>query len=112
MQNVGHPPRGSEAGYVDLTGEEARTHILEGDEIGGGHRAGTGISGKSEFPAGWSDDKIMHEISDVATDPASKVTVQGRDTVVEGRRDGVDIRVIMRDGRIVTGYPTNLPKNP
>ena len=76
------------------------------------HRAGTGISGKSEFPAGWSDDKIMREISDVATDPASKVTVQGRDTVVEGRRDGVDIRVIMRDGRIVTGYPTNLPKNP
>jgi hypothetical protein len=26
--------------------------------------------------------------------------------------DGVDIRVVERNGRIVSGYPTNLPRNP
>jgi hypothetical protein len=56
--------------------------------------------------------KILHDISDVATDPNSRVTRQGRTTLIEGRRDGVDIRVVERDGRIVTGYPTNLPRNP
>jgi RHS repeat-associated protein len=97
---------------VDLTDAKAKTHILDGDATGGGHRAGTGISGKSEFPASWSDEKILHEISDVTTDPASKVTLQGNTTIYQGTRDGVDLKVIYRDGRIVTGYPTNVPRNP
>jgi RHS repeat-associated protein len=103
-------------GYVDLTDSRGRTHILDGDATGGGHRPGTGISGKSEFPAGWSDDEIIHHISDVATDPASTAT-PGRNgrTVVNGTRKGVDIRVILesarRGGRIVTGFPTNRPRN-
>jgi len=97
---------------ADLTDAKAKTHILDGDSTGGGHRPSTGISGKTEFPANWSDEKILHEISDVATDPASKVTQQGKTTIFQGTRDGVDIKVVSRDGRIVTGYPTNLPKNP
>ncbi|GAA0569193.1 hypothetical protein GCM10009416_04370 [Craurococcus roseus] len=92
-----------------------RVHILEGDARGGGHRPGRGIPGKSEFPAGWSDDRIIASIEDVANDPASRrrVEADGR-TVVTGRRDGVDLRVVVeRDGRtIVTGYPTNAPRNP
>lgn len=92
-----------------------RVHILEGDARGGGHRPGRGIPGKSEFPAGWSDDRIIAAIEDVANDPAARrrVEADGR-TVATGRRDGVDIRVVVeRDGRtIVTGYPTNLPRNP
>jgi RHS repeat-associated protein len=102
----------SAPGFVDLTDPEARTHILEGDEAGGGHRAGTGRSGKSEFPGTWSDQKILNEVSDVATDPNSKVTIQGNTKIIDGTREGVDIRVIVRDGRIVTGYPTNIPRNP
>jgi RHS repeat-associated protein len=99
--------------YVNLTDLQAQQHILDGDPNGGGgHRPGTGIPGKSEFPVGWSDQQILHDISDVATDPNSKVTVQGRTKLIEGRRDGVDIRVVERDGRIVTAYPTNLPRNP
>lgn len=99
--------------FVDLTDMKARTHILDGEANGsGGHCPGTGTPGKSEFPAGWSDAKILHEISDVATDPNSRTYKQGSVTVVEGRREGVDIRVIERDNRIVTGYPTNLPRNP
>ncbi len=101
--------------YVDLTDAKGRTHILDGDSTGGGHRPGTGAPGKSEFPSTWSDDKILHEISDVATDPASKITPgRGGRTIAEGTRDGVDIRtVVERDGsRIVTGFPTNVPRNP
>ena len=92
-----------------------RVHILDGDSRGGGHRPGRGIPGKSEFPAGWSDDRIIATIEDVADDPASRrrEEADGR-TVVTGRRDGVELRVVVeRDGRtIVTGYPTNVPRNP
>jgi RHS repeat-associated protein len=98
--------------YVNLADKTATTHILDGDATGGGHLAGSGIPGKSEFPVGWSREKVMHEISDVATDPASKVTRVGQTTLVEGTREGVEIKVVIRDGRIVTGYPTNLPRNP
>jgi RHS repeat-associated protein len=97
---------------VNLTDQKATTHTLDGDATGGGHAPGTGIPGKSEFPAGWSRDRIMDAISDVATDPASKTTTAGRTTLVDGTRDGVNIRVVIRDNRIVTGYPTNLPRNP
>jgi hypothetical protein len=70
------------------------------------------MPGKSEFPATWSRETILHEVSDAATDPASKVTRQDTATLIEGTRQGVDIRVVVRDGRIVTAYPTNLPRNP
>lgn len=96
---------------LDPKGEQ---HILDGDMTGGGHRPGTGKPGKSEFPKGWSDERIKGEISDVATDPAS-VRSPGRNgrEIVRGTRGGIDIEVIMEpDGRIVTGYPTNVPRNP
>jgi hypothetical protein len=55
----------------------------------------------------------MYEISDVATDPSSIFrTGRGGSTIITGTRNGVDIRVIIRNGDIVTGYPTNLPRNP
>lgn len=50
-----------------------RVHILDGDRTGGGHRAGAG-RGKSEFPAGWSDDEIIDGINDVVNDPESPRT--------------------------------------
>jgi RHS repeat-associated protein len=100
-----------EAEYVNLADDQATIHILYSDETGGGHLPGLGIKGKSEFPAGWSTDEIMHNISDVATDPASTVTKVGPKEIIDGTRKGVDIRVIVKDGRIVTGYPTNLPRN-
>ena len=102
---------------VDLTMPEVRKHILEGDMRGGGHRAGTGQPGKSEFPASWSDDKIIHCISDVATHPHATVRLgRGGRRIVSGTREGIDIEVILenfsRGGGIVTGYPTNAPRNP
>ena len=100
--------------FVDLATPQRRKHILDGDATGGGHRAGTGNPGKSEFPADWTDDRIMHEISDVATDPnaASRVSRGGR-VVSEGTRDGITIRTVVdKDGEIITGYPTNVRRNP
>jgi RHS repeat-associated protein len=100
--------------FVDLTAAQRRTHILDGDLTGGGHGAGRGISGKSEFPQGWSDNKVIDAISDIATDPnASRALGRGGRTVVEGVRDGIHIRVIVgKDGEIITGFPTNVPRNP
>ena len=100
--------------FVDLATSQRRNHILDGDATGGGHRPGTGISGKSEFPEGWSDDRIMHEISDIATDPSSLFRAgRGGRVIAEGTREGIDIRVILgKDGEIVSGFPTNVPRNP
>lgn len=57
---------------------------------------------------------MLGEISDVATDPASATKpARGGRTAVQGTRDGVDIEVIVDStGRIITGYPTNVPRNP
>jgi hypothetical protein len=99
---------------VDLTDAKGRNHILEGDGTGGGHGPGRGVPGKSEFPSRMSDADVFHHISDVATDPLAFREIQpnGR-TRVEGTRDGIDIRVILEpNGRIVTGFPTNVPRNP
>lgn len=55
---------------VSVLDQKATTHILDGDgPTSGGHRFGTGIPGKSEFPQNWSDQKIANVISDIATDP-------------------------------------------
>ncbi len=96
---------------LDPKGEQ---HVLDSDKTGSGHRSGTGKPGKSEFPSGWSDDRIKGEISDVATDPASSRSPgRGGREVVRGTRGGIDIEVIVEpNGRIVTGYPTNVPRNP
>lgn len=97
---------------VNLASGARTTHILRGDRTGGGHHW-PGRPGKTPFPRDWDADRVMHEISDIATDPAASVVGrQGSRTVLEGTRGGVRIRVVT-DGRdIITGYPTNLPRNP
>lgn len=96
---------------VDLASPARRTHILDGEvrpngTFGGGHRAGTGFPGETEFPAEWSDDLIRHHISDIATDPASQIVrQQGRDVFLRGVRDGREIEVLLRNGEIWTAYP-------
>lgn len=84
--------------------------------IGEGHRDGTGIPGKTEFPSGWTGDKILHEISDVAMDPNSiseMIEPNGYQPIIS-IQDGINLRVIydtMND-RIVADYPTNVTVNP
>lgn len=88
-------------------GAATRTHILDGDKSGGGHRFGAG-RGKSEFPKSWSDDDIIEAIEDVANSPASaeKPGYHGK-VQRAGVRDRVLIIVIVdpSTGEVVTGYP-------
>jgi hypothetical protein len=99
--------------YVDLAAQDRRIHILEGDSAtgGGGHAAYATIPGKTQFPAGWSDDKIMNAVSDIATDPEAwrNLTVgpNGNYQLV-GTRDGLPIMVILNPTQgfsIWTAYP-------
>jgi hypothetical protein len=56
--------------YVNLANPARTKHILEGDRPGSGGHMWPGSPGKSVFPEDWSGEKIMHEASDVATDPS------------------------------------------
>ncbi|HSX93066.1 MAG TPA: hemagglutinin repeat-containing protein, partial [Hydrogenophaga sp.] len=99
---------------IDADGAQ---HILVGDRPGSGGHLWPGQPGKTPFPQSWDADKVLGSISDVATDPASiTIPARGGRTIVRGSRDGVDIEVVVepssRGGRIVTGYPTNLSRNP
>ena len=76
---------------------------------------------KEQAPKGRNSDEVMHNISDVATDPASEVSVGSNgNNVVEGTRGGIHIRVIIAGpngwygtpaGEIVTRFPTNVARN-
>jgi Bacterial EndoU nuclease len=100
--------------------DERTTHILHGDEDGGGgHRHGTGIPGKTEFPANWEDKKIIDAVVDVARRPdlTPKHQEWNDRWVARGTRDDVEVVVVVaRDGRIWTSWPTpdspGVVKNP
>lgn len=112
----------ADSGYVNLASSDRTAHILTGDGPGRGGHLWPGQPGKSPFPQSWSGPKIMHEISDIATDPSIVPIIgQNRNLILRGTRDGIDIEVIIARpggwnttpaGEIVTGYPTNLPRNP
>lgn len=97
---------------VDLTNGRS-DHILNN------HRFGAGKPNKTEFPSNWDDQRIIHNISDVAIDTNAVRGIDSRGTpYAEGVRDGVKIRVIffpddnVRAGQISSAYPTDLPVNP
>jgi hypothetical protein len=97
--------------YVDLTNGRSQ-HILKN------HRAGAGKRGKTGFPSNWDDDRIIHQVSDIATDPTLVQKIDPRGTpYVEGIRDGVEIRVTFFDvnhkyaGNISSSHPINVSIN-
>ena len=94
-------------------------HILFGNATGGGHLF-PGVNGKSSFPSSWDSNKIMHHISDVATDPriqwqqisgikGAKLTKNGLSVRYQatGIREGITIKTIIEPGGegIITGFP-------
>lgn len=92
----------------EIISEDRARHILNGDRGGGGHRAGTGKPGKTEFPPDWSDDEILDAISDVAQNGnVIRPAHRPGEVVKAGNVRGVDIETIVRpDGPVRTGYPT------
>lgn len=99
--------------FVDLT-KHRKDHILNR------HAAGAGKAGRTEFPSSWSNDRILHQVSDIATDPNATRGVGKWDSPYAiGTRDGVDIRVdfypnnhAKYPGQISTAYPINVTPNP
>ena len=88
---------------------ERTKHILDGDANGsGGHRHGVGHPGKTEFPASWTDEKIMDNILDVARRPDQPPIHQnwnGR-WLARGTRDDVEIAVVITsEAQIWSGWP-------
>lgn len=55
--------------------ERNMVHILDGEPVGrkgkvrGGHRAGTGRPGKTEFPPAWSDEDVRAAVEETLADP-------------------------------------------
>jgi hypothetical protein len=119
---------GPQPGGVDLTDAQGRQHILEGEGMPGEGRGRHAYGGgepstapngrfrpKSEFPPEWSDERILTNASDVATDPAAYASANnpnnpasGANRVFFGIRDGVLMQVVVSPtGRIVTAYPVN-----
>ena len=91
---------------VDRLLGDRRQHVLHR------HRPGAKKKGKTEFPAGWSDDDIMDAIASIATDPAAARGVGKYDSgYAIGSYDGVVIRVHFfppghaRAGHISSAYP-------
>lgn len=106
-------------GSHDIHHDEYSTrHILDGEGGSqGGHRAGTGVPGKSEFPAHWSDRDILEVTEQIArtTEPVKGPYPSADSTGVKfpsweyvGEHDGVRVRVhVLADGRIRTAYPVD-----
>jgi hypothetical protein len=86
---------------------EREVHILYGDDKSGGHRSGAKKPDKTEFPASWTDPKILQNVLDVARNPDIPPSRPGGNRwLAEGVRDGVHITVWLEpDGRIVTAWP-------
>ena len=94
---------------IHVTPQRA-THILHSDDTGGGHAPGTGRPGQSEFPRGWSDQRIL--TASLAVARAPEVLRRGRygRWVAEGVEDGVRIRVVVgADGYVFTSVPLSGP---
>lgn len=93
----------------------AKQHILYGDHRGGGHKFGANLPCKSEFPQNWDDTKIIDTVSRIAAnDNNAWREEQNGYHVTEVMADNVKVRVVMNGdkNRVVTAYPTNVPRNP
>ena len=112
--------------YVNLASASRTNHILYGEGPGRGGHLWPGQAGKSPFPRGWSAQRIMDEVSDIATDPKLQwVRPDGktelrynsgapaRFRVVDPAtgdlpvRDGVSVRVVVEPAGegIITAFP-------
>nr|WP_255502338.1 EndoU domain-containing protein [Cellulomonas sp. JH27-2] len=98
---------------VNLASPARTSHVLDG-------HMPPGEPGNTLFPRSWSPQQIMHNVSDVATDPnlpwvqqtgklGAEFTKNGAPVrySVDGVRGGIPMRVIVEPGGegIITGFP-------
>ncbi|SCG57466.1 EndoU domain-containing protein [Micromonospora humi] len=108
------PPGAGDIRHTDAS----RQHILDGDGgKQGGHRAGTGLSKKTEFPKDWDDAKVLdaaHQVTQQgppANGPYPAKDADGNPTWAydyTGRVDGVEVKtIVLANGEIRTAFPNN-----
>lgn len=94
--------------------KKAQTHILHGDNNGGGHLHGTGKPCKTEFPKQWDEAEIISNVRAVAAnDNLDWKRQKNGYYVATDKVDDVKVRVVLdkeRDG-VVTAYPINVESN-
>lgn len=88
-------------------------HITHGDENNmqrGGHLAGTGRPGKTEFPPDWDVEDVRDALTEVATHPETTKLHNSGKWRAEGVYRGVRMCVMVRqDGSIEAGWPESGP---
>jgi hypothetical protein len=115
-QEVLQSARLSSGEYVNLASKSRTNHILYGEKLGlekgsyqGGHLY-PGLPGKTRFPTNWNKDKVMHVVSDIATDPKIPWQIAKNNSsrcIAEGVREGQRVRVIIEPNKegIISGFP-------
>lgn len=106
--------------YVNLASPKRTNHILHGEGNGRGGHLYPGGKGKTPFPKDWDEDKIMHYVSDIATDPSlswvqregrlgALFTKDGKPVRFEiyGIREDIRIKVVVEPAGegIITSFP-------
>ena len=104
------PPRPFDAPSVHVPPEAAGA-ILEGvPGVGGGHRPGAGLPGRTEFPSDWPDARILDALANVARGGTVLAHTRSGAALVEGAVQGVLINVVVAsDGAIGAGWPVSGP---
>ncbi|HEY0901679.1 MAG TPA: EndoU domain-containing protein [Micavibrio sp.] len=108
-------PQGPLTAYQPALTAQAEQHLLYGDQRGGGHLHGVGKACKSEFPADWQADEVIAHVKRVAANDNLNWEQQNNGYhVAEDDVEGIKVRVVLNHDRtkIVTAYPTNVPRNP
>lgn len=84
--------------------DSLRRKILDGIQVNGklagGHRSGTGRPGATEFPADWSDDRIIREIEETIRRPDGPAEKHGDQFVFVRTVDGVTVWVSVRTDQV------------
>ncbi|MEU5784611.1 EndoU domain-containing protein [Micromonospora lupini] len=112
------PPNPGDIRYTDAS----KKHIVKGEGgRQGGHLAGTGLPGKTEFPKNWDESKIRDAVLQVTQQgPPMKGPYLTKDADgnrrwaydYEGVVNGVKVKTtVLADGEIRTSYPTD-PSDP
>ncbi len=103
-----------QAAEIEIS-DRAITHILEGDNRGGGHRYGVGKPCKSEFPKDWNDAEIIRHVQSIAANDNIDWKKQGNGYYTGEQMVGaIRVRVVLNRDRsdVITAYPVNVPRNP
>jgi len=108
-------PQGPLPEIMPVLTEQAEKHILYGDARGGGHLHGIGKPCKSEFPEDWDEEEIVARVKDIAANDNLNWQEQGNGYHVAAEMvEDIRVRVVLNHDqtKIITAYPTNVPRNP